>query len=204
MAGKQEPPNGARRQEPPTPERIKQAWSGDEEARNEVAGWLLGELMPRAHRQLQSVNAGVSFATGDLVSQTLLVVLETSATPDPDALLRWAYRIMIHRLRDYIRKRNAAFRAACRPVPLDSGILERLVQDCRSRAEHELEPLCAAIDQLEGEDPELAEIVNLRFFLGWKRPDIAAHFKKYPVWVERMEKRALARLRCLLEPAKAP
>jgi RNA polymerase sigma factor (sigma-70 family) len=203
MARKQDPQNVERRQEPPKPERIHQAWGGDEDARNEVAGWLLGELMPAAHRRLGGPNAGFSLRTGDLASETMLAVLKNVAPNEPSELLRWAHRIMINHLKDYIRKRNAAFRSAARPVSLDSGMLERLVEDCRKRTEHDLETLCAAIDQLEFEEPELAEIVNLRFFLGCKRTDIAEQFKKYPVWVERMETRALARLRCLLNPVEA-
>jgi RNA polymerase sigma factor (sigma-70 family) len=203
MATKKDPQNVVQSQKPPTLERIQQAWKGDEEARNEVAGWLLGELMPAAHRQLGGPNAGFSLRTGDLAGETMLAVLTNAAPNEPSELLRWANRIMINHLRDYIRKRKAAFRSASRQVSLDSGILERLVEDCRKRTEHDLESLCAAIDRLEREEPELAEIVNLRFFLCWPRSDIANQFNKYEVWVERREKQAMARLRCLINPAEA-
>jgi RNA polymerase sigma factor (TIGR02999 family) len=177
-------------------------WSGGRgEALDELFAIVYAELRLQARRALSGRRPGHTLQPTSLVHEVYLrlvrgVGLEVSNREHFFNLVR---RVMTWIVTDHLRQRIAGnrFPDALR-VPLGEHMAGQGVVDI------ELEELHEALSRLEALDPQQAYIVNLHFFAGMTRKEIAARLKLNEMKVKRELQTAKAWLRCALAPQVEP
>lgn len=131
---------------------------------------LYGELRRLAARELRR-RGGVSLSATTLLHEAYFKIQQRDdlAFPDQARFLAYAARAMRTLVIDYVRKRDARKRGAGFEITSLTSSLHEQVVDCS-----ELERLGDAIDMLAQLAPELAQLVDLKFFCGYSLIEIAA------------------------------
>ena len=128
---------------------------------------LYGELRQAAARMLRRDAPALTLQPTELVNEAALriVRLERMTWADRQHFFATSARIMRQAMMDAIRSRRRAKRQA--PTILIGG---------HDEPDLDAERLDAALTRLESVEPELARIVELRFFVGLGIEEIAALF----------------------------
>lgn len=139
--------------------------AGDDAARDRLIARLEPELLQISAARLRR-EAGTSLSTGDLVNEAVLRLLrvEQIDLTGRAHFLALASRLMRRILIDHARQRNADKRRHQR-VALSTGI-----EGDRSL---DMESLDVALIRLGAIDPQLMEIVEMRYFGGMTVSDVA-------------------------------
>lgn len=144
--------------------------SGDDAAMGEAFGLVYDELRALAHRQLQRLRPGDTLSTTALVHEAFLKLVRADVSPEGRRhFFALAARAMRQILVDLARVRSAQKRG---------GELERISLDTVAippdAVADELLAIDSALGRLEALEPDLARIVEWRFFGGMSEADIAA------------------------------
>lgn len=137
---------------------------GDEAASERLFAALYGELRRIARRERRRLNAGETLNTTAVVHEAYVRLLHDRDLPWESRahLLGTAAVAMRRLLVDRARERQAVKRGGgIAPLELDDGL-----DLAATRASEELLALDEALGRLEGLDPRLARVVELRFFGG--------------------------------------
>ena len=150
---------------------IGAAESGDSAAADELFSSLYSELHRLAKRELARRGSPGSLSVTTLLHEAYLDIAarEGSRFPDRPRFMGYAARVMRGLIIDHARSRNAIKRGGefqITSLKTDSG--ENPV-DAK-----ELTSIGDALDQLAKVEPELAELVDLKFFCGLSFSEIAA------------------------------
>jgi len=151
---------------------IGAAEQGDSLAAEQLFAILYSELHRMAKRELSRGGVPVTLGATTLLHQTYLDMAAKSGPsfPDQPRFMAYAARVMRGLIIDHARsrraqKRGGQFHITSFPMdgaeekPMDDGSLVRLGE---------------ALDALARIDPELAEVVDLKFFCGFSFNEIAA------------------------------
>ena len=144
--------------------------AGDETAWNRVYEIVLGDLRRVAGAMLRRERAGLTLQTLDVVNDAFVRLVREETTPENRGkFLAIAALAMRRILVDHARRRGAKKRGeGIAPVALP----EELAQ-CSDANDLDLVAVDEALVELERLDPELASLVNLRFFAGLSEADAA-------------------------------
>jgi RNA polymerase sigma factor (TIGR02999 family) len=149
---------------------ITSAETGDPTAGPALFAVLYSELHRLAQRQLAG-NAALNLGATSLLHEAYLDIArrEGASFPDRPRFMAYAARVMRGLIIDYVRRRQAQKRGG-------RFELTTLVGDEADPAtdDTELQRIGDALDELATVEPELAQMVDLRFFCGFSFPEIAA------------------------------
>jgi RNA polymerase sigma factor (TIGR02999 family) len=146
--------------------------SGDQSALNDLVAALYPELRRIAARKLRAERTGHTLQTTALVHEAYLKLIAGDERRFTDRVhfLAVAARVMRQVLIDYARSRAAAKRAGGSAV----SSVARLQVEGESGVELvELLDLDFALDGLAAEDPQLARLIEMRYFGGMSAEDTA-------------------------------
>lgn len=152
---------------------LLQAWSErDPAAGDRLFAIVYDELRRLARAQLRRSGVPVTIQATEIVHEAYLRLARQDATDWKNRAHFYAMAATVIRrvLLDYARHRLAGRRDRRREVPLDVA-LDRKVMTLE-RAD-ELIQLDAALNELSGEDPRRARVVELRYFAGLEVAEIA-------------------------------
>lgn len=149
---------------------IEEADRGDTPASHALFAALYRELHGLARRQLARHGGGVSLSVTTLLHEAYLDMSGRSSEKFPDSarFMGYAAKVMRGLIIDHARVRRAQKRGGHFEITSLNTDAEKAV-DTR-----ELELISAALDQLARLEPQLAEIVDLKFFCGFSFTEIAA------------------------------
>jgi RNA polymerase sigma factor (TIGR02999 family) len=149
---------------------IASAETGDRCAADALFTALYSELHRLAKRQLARSGAGVTIGTTTLLHEAYLDISgrESAAFPDPARFMAYAARVMRGLIIDYARSRQAQKRGG--RFEITSSIRDAATPAADAK---ELTRLSEALDELAALDPELAQVVDLKFFCGFTFAEIA-------------------------------
>jgi RNA polymerase sigma factor (TIGR02999 family) len=133
--------------------------AGDRKVAADLLPLVYDELRNLAARRISQEAPGHTLNPTALVHEAFLRLGAERPFATRTDYLRAAAQAMRRILVDHARARNAAKRAGGRRVDLESGHL--VVQQ-----DHDLSALDDALSRLAGEQPRLAELVQLRYFGG--------------------------------------
>jgi RNA polymerase sigma factor (TIGR02999 family) len=150
---------------------ITSADQGELQAADALFTALYGELHRMAERQLSRNARGMSLGATSVLHEAYLDVSqrESAAFPDRGRFMAYAARVMRGVIIDYVRRRRAHKRGG----QFELTTLGDDELDPRTD-ERELARMSAALDELGEVEPELAQIVDLKFFCGFSLAEIAA------------------------------
>ena len=153
------------------------AWqSGDADAETRLFETLYRTLRSKALQALRNDHHANSLSATMLIHETYLSLNKSSRLTihDRDHFLKLAGRVMRNLVVDHARRRRAI---------IHGGELQRIdwQEDwgrvgavCTTGDADQILAVAAAIDQLAAHSPHLAELVELRFFIGFTEEEIAA------------------------------
>jgi RNA polymerase sigma factor (TIGR02999 family) len=160
----------------------------DPRSLSEAFAVLYDELRRIAHRQLGRVRPGQTLSTTALVHEAFLKLARVDVTPaDRTHFFALAARAMRQILVDAAREQSAAKRGGGqRPVSLDDDAIrvEAIADDVLA--------IDGALGRLERLDPDLARVVEYRFFAGLTDAEIAALLNSSARTVRRSWRKARA------------
>ena len=148
---------------------IASADSGDPKAVDALFGALYDELHRLARRQL--ARKELTLGTTTLLHEAYLSMAarEGTAFPDRARFMGYAARVMRTLIIDHVRNRKAQKRGgAFEMTPLDGVAVDPAADP------GQLVRIGEAVEGLARIDPELAQLVDLRFFCGFSFAEIAA------------------------------
>jgi RNA polymerase sigma factor (TIGR02999 family) len=150
---------------------LSKAENGDRSAADALFAALYAELHGLASRQLARSAGYLTLGTTTLLHEAYLNMnrRDGAAFPDRDRFMGYAARVMRGLLIDYVRGRKAQKRGGLFHI----GTLPDEIADSPNEGD-QLEKIGAALDELAVIDPELAQIVDLKFFCGFSFTEIAA------------------------------
>jgi RNA polymerase sigma factor (TIGR02999 family) len=150
---------------------IASAERGDRPATAALFAALYGELHRLARRELARSGAPVTLSATTLLHEAYLDISgrEASMFPDHARFMGYAARVMRGLIIDYARNRQAVKRGGRFEITSLGTEIGESIADSR-----ELERIGEALDELATLDPELAQIVDLKFFCGFSFVEIAA------------------------------
>ena len=157
--------------EPKISSLIASAEGGDRSAADALFAALYSELHRLARRQLARSAPGLTLGTTTLLHEAYLQVAqrEGAVFPDRGRFMAYAARVMRGLIIDFSRSRQAHKRGGeFTLLPLADEV------GGPSAATKDLTRISEAIDELAGVDPELAQVVDLKFFCGFSFAEIAA------------------------------
>lgn len=130
---------------------------------------LYAELHRLARRQLARAGQGATLSATTLLHEAYLQMAgRDGAFPDQARFLGYAARVMRGLIVDYARSRGADKRGGrFEMMPLDD-------EAARPPDARELAAIADALEDLAAIEPELAEIVDLKFFCGFSLAEIGA------------------------------
>lgn len=144
----------------------------DPTAADQLFALLYDELHRLAERQLRQGGASLTLGTTTLVHEAYLSMAGRSGAvfPDRARFFGYAARAMRGLVIDYARRRRAIKRDRQLEITLqEDGAAAPGVQE----ASADLTALGAALEELAGLDPALAEVVDLHYFAGFTLVEIA-------------------------------
>lgn len=148
---------------------IEAAERGDAAASDALFASLYDELHRIARRQLNRQGYPLTLNTTTLLHEAYIEIAgrQSVAFPDEARFLGYAARVMRGLIIDYARNRQALKRGGAFEIT-------SLENDGAERADGEqLVELGAALDELAAMEPELAQVVDLKFFCGFTFAEIA-------------------------------
>lgn len=146
------------------------ARAGEPLAGEQLFNKLYAELHRLAQRELRRQGGGITLGATSLLHEAYLDVSSRSDTAFPDRarFMAYASRAMRGLIIDYARNRQAQKRGG------GFEITALNTQDCEHNAEDlELTRISDALEELAKVDPQLAQLVDLKFFCGFSFQDIA-------------------------------
>lgn len=146
------------------------AWQqGDAAAFERLVGQVHGELMRMAASRLRTADGG-TFSRGDLLNAALLRLMESAPL--------WQNRAHFFATVSLTMRSVLVDHARARLAGKRGGGFERVTWTLASLGEEsmaaDLLTLDALLRQLDAEDPRAAQILQLTYFAGLQRQDIAA------------------------------
>jgi len=149
---------------------LRAAEGGDHQAVEQLFAQVYGELRRLARGAMRAGPRSATLSTTALVNETFLKLSEGQSWSlrDRQHFFATAARAMRFILIDHARRRSRAKR--------DFGVSPEVLDEERIGRVDRAEDLLAvdeALRRLEEEDPELARIVNWRFFAGLSNEEIA-------------------------------
>ena len=145
--------------------------AGDEVARGQLWEVLYSELHARAVRAMRDQRPGITLQPTALMNEVWIKMF-AGGTPTWECrrhFLSCAARAMRQALVDAARTRDAAKRGGgAQRQPLEALVT------CYENGAHDLVALDEALSALERMDPEMARVVEMRFFCGAEMEEIAA------------------------------
>lgn len=207
------PPHRA--SEPPDPAEItrwlRAASAGDAMASDRLFEAVYSELKRLARAQLARTGAlsrrrgaSATIDTTALVHEAYFRLASPAglAVADRHHFMNLAARVMRHLLVDYARRRGSRKRGGeIPPVPLDD-VAEVVAAPAEPQLSADVLALDRALLALEGQAPELARLVELRYFAGLSLPEIGEIVGRSERSLKRDWRRAQAFLLARLEPGR--
>lgn len=147
------------------------AQRGDESAAEALFRLLYGELHRLAKRELARQGSPLSISPTTLLHEAYLDMAERHGPEFPDRarFMGYAARVMRGLIIDHARNRHAQKRGG--QFEITSLVTEVHEKPVDAR---ELTLISDALDELAEMEPELAEVVDLKFFCGFSFAEIAA------------------------------
>lgn len=148
---------------------------------------LYSELHRLARRQLAHGGRGITLGVTTLLHEAYLDMVGRSGTQFPDRarFMGYAARVMRALIIDHVRNRQAQKRGGQFEL---TSLTDSLVES--SADARELTQISEALDKLSEADPELAELVDMKFFCGFSFLEIAAMHNLSERTVKRRWKKA--------------
>jgi RNA polymerase sigma factor (TIGR02999 family) len=174
--------------------------SGDRSAADALFTALYTELHALAERQLARRGSDLSLGTTTLLHEAYLDMAqrEGAVFPDRARFMGYASRVMRSLILDYVRSRRAFKRGG-------EFHITTIDDDAASAAAGTgLEEIGAALERLTAVDPDLAEIVDLKFFCGFTLAEIGAMRGLSERTLQRRWEKARIYLRSVLQDEHAP
>jgi RNA polymerase sigma factor (TIGR02999 family) len=153
------------------PSLIVAAQGGDAAAADALFAALYTELRRLARRELARPGAAVSLSATTLLHEAYLdmAARDGPSFPDRARFMGYAARVMRGLIIDHARERHAQKRGGLfEMTALDTNAMENAI-DHRG-----LSQISEGLDELGKVEPELAEVVDLKFFCGFSFGEIAA------------------------------
>ena len=147
------------------------AEKGDAAAREQLFQRLYAELHKLARRELWKIGAAVSMGATTLLHEAFINMSErdTIAFPDRARFMAYAARAMRGLIIDHSRSRHAQKRGGQFQITtLDTNIANEVADQI------DLPRVGDALDELAKLEPDLAQVVDLKFFCGFSFVEIAA------------------------------
>jgi len=157
----------------PTTDQIRRAQQGDEAALRSVFDATYTELRTLARARLRRGSRNTLLDTTSLVHEAFLKFANSGRLliGDRQHFLRYASHVMRSVIVDFVRERSAERRGGgALHVTLDSEV----VGDESSMDEDEILGIHAALEELARVDPQLVELVEMRYFAGMTDTEVAA------------------------------
>ncbi len=151
---------------------ILSAERGDVQASEALFSALYRELRGLARRELARLGSGGSLGVTSLLHEAYLDIAQREGVvfPDRARFLSYAARVMRGLVIDSLRRRQARKRGGAFEITSLDG---KDVGDEPSEAD-EIERLGQALDELAKVEPEIAHVVDLKFFCGFTFAEIAS------------------------------
>jgi RNA polymerase sigma factor (TIGR02999 family) len=145
--------------------------SGDRTAADALFAALYGELHSLAQKQLARGGSDLTLGVTTLLHEAYLDMAgrEGTAFPDKGRFMAYAARVMRSLILDYVRNHRAQKRGGAFEI---TGLREEM--DAAPDETGKLDELGGALERLAALDPELAEVVDLKFFCGFTLAEIGA------------------------------
>jgi RNA polymerase sigma factor (TIGR02999 family) len=175
---------------------IDAAEKGDGSATEALFTALYSELRRLARAQLAR-GSGVSVSATTLLHEAYMDMAQRGGTRFPDRahFMGYAARVMRNLIIDHARNRQAQKRGGLFEITsLGNESFEYLAN------ERQLTEISEALDKLAKVEPELAEIVDMKFFCGFSFAEIAAMRNLSERTVQRQWRKARIYLRQELRP----
>lgn len=151
---------------------LEQARAGSPDAAKALFVGLYDEMKRLARRQLQSGNAPLQATSLVHEAYCKIALGKALAVNDRQHFFAVAARVMRQIVLDAVRARNSQRRGGeLRLVQLDTQLLKAAVAVDK---DDEVLALDEALETLEACDPELAQLVELRFYAGLELSEIRA------------------------------
>jgi RNA polymerase sigma factor (TIGR02999 family) len=147
------------------------AEQGDRAAANQLFATLYDELHRMARIQLAKRGGGMTLGATTLLHEAYLNISDREgvAFPDRNRFMGYAARAMRGLIIDYARRRQAQKRGG----EFEITSLSTNIAEAPADAD-DLTRLSSALDELEGTEPGLARVVDLKFFAGFSFAEIAS------------------------------
>jgi RNA polymerase sigma factor (TIGR02999 family) len=156
--------------EPTISSLIASAEGGDPKASEELFAALYSELHRLAERSLARGGRGLTLGTTTLLHEAYLdMTRRESVFPDRGRFMAYASRVMRNLIVDHFRNRSARKRGGSFEI---SSVDFDLADSGTDPGD--LLSVARAMDDLASVDPQLAEVVDLKFFCGFSFTEIAA------------------------------
>ncbi len=152
-------------------EQLKKWSGGDVGAAAATFAASYPELKRIAHARLYAANLRQGIDTESLLHESFLKLVNQKTLPLEDRKQFFAYaaKTMRNIILDAVRESKAQRRGSGHaPVTLDTDMAAQIAAPT-----DDLENISEALDELEQTAPELAELVELKFFGGLTEPEIA-------------------------------
>lgn len=175
---------------------LEGARQGDRQAIDRLFEALHAEFRQIAHARLRKSAPLTLVETTVLVNESYLRLLRTGklAVNDRVHFLAYAARVMRSIIVDLVRERMAKRRGSGRAeITLDTEIAESV-----PAAEAEILGVSEALESLAKVEPQLAQVVELRYFAGLTETEIAAALGSSERTVRRQWEKARVLLSALL------
>ena len=150
---------------------IGAAESGDSAAADTLFSTLYSELHRLAKRELARKGSPASLSVTTLLHEAYLDIAarEGNRFPDRPRFMGYAARVMRGLIIDHARSRNAIKRGGEFEITSLKTDLDQNSVNAK-----ELSSISDALDELAKVEPELAELVDMKFFCGFSFAEIAA------------------------------
>ncbi len=152
-------------------ELVASADRGDRASADRLFTVLYGELHRLAKRELAKRGYGITLGATTLLHEAYLEISGREGTqfPDRNRFMAYASRVMRGVIIDYSRSRHAQKRGGQFEITSIKTDLAETIPDT-----DELTRISDALDALATIDPDLALVVDLKFFCGFSFTEIAA------------------------------
>jgi len=149
---------------------MEAAERGDSSAVDRLFTALYSELRRLARRELERQGLPITLGATSLLHQAYLEIADKDGTSFPDLarFMAYASRVMRGLIIDYARSRHAQKRGGLFEITSFETDSENAVDD------RDLVQVSEALDELAKAEPQLCEIVDLKFFCGFTFTEIAA------------------------------